>query len=284
VLAKIEGLNPLASLKDRVARAMIEAAERAGLIDADTLVVEPTSGNMGIGLAFVCAARGYKLAVTMPENASLERRRMLKGLGAKLVLTPASQGMSGAIRAAEELLVRHPKAYMPQQFDNPVNPEVHRQTTAEEIWRDTEGAVDIVVAGVGTGGTISGVARGLKSHNAAIRAVAVEPLGSPVISQHLAGESLQPGRHALQGLGAGFIPKVLDLSMLDDVMAVHDQDAVETTRQLARQEGVMCGISSGAAVGAAIQLASAAANRGKQIVVILPDAGERYLSTDLFAK
>jgi cysteine synthase len=284
VLAKIEGLNPLASLKDRVAWALIDTAERAGSIGPDTLIVEPTSGNMGIGLAFTCAARGYKLAVTMPENVSFERRRMLRAMGARLVLTPAAHGMRGAIRAAEELSAQSPNSYMPQQFNNPANPEIHRKTTAEEIWRDTAGAVDIVVAGVGTGGTITGVAEGLKSHNPAVRAVAVEPFGSPIISQHLAGEPLQPGKHALQGLGAGFIPKVLNLSLLDDVMAVRDEDAIETTRQLACQEGLMCGISSGAATWAAIQLARSASNRGKQIVVILPDGGERYLSTSVFAE
>jgi len=282
VLAKMENLNPLGSLKDRVARAMMDAAEVAGLIGPGTSIVEPTSGNMGIALAFVCAARGYHLTVTMPESMSLERQRMLKALGAEVVLTRAREGMLGAVRAAEKIVALNPHYYMPQQFNNPANPEVHRKTTAEEIWRDTEGAVDIVVAGVGTGGTITGVAQGLKAHKPSIRVVAVEPAASALLTQHLAGEPLQPGKHLIQGLGAGFLPQVLNLSLIDEVVTVRDGDAVETTRQLGRDEGMMCGISSGAAAWAALQLARGRGNEGKQIVVILPDLGERYLSTRLF--
>ncbi len=282
VLAKLENMNPLGSVKDRIAPAMLDAAERAGLIESGGVIVEPTSGNTGIGLALVCAARGYKLIVTMPESMSVERQRMLKALGAKVVLTPFGEGMSGAIRAAEQLVAQNPGYYMPQQFNNPANPEIHRQTTAEEIWRDTQGAVDIVVAGVGTGGTISGVGQGLKAYKPALYVVAVEPAGSAVITQHLAGEPLQPGKHAIQGLGAGFLPKVLDLAVIDEVVAVRDEDALQTTRRLACEEGLMCGISSGAAAWAAIHLAKQAMNAGRQIVVILPDLGERYLSSHVF--
>lgn len=282
VLGKIENMNPLWNVKDRIARAMIEAAERDGLIGPDTVIIEPTSGNTGIGLAYVCAARGYKLMVTMPESMSLERRKLLKALGAELELTPAAQGMPGAVRRAEELVAMHPNYFMPQQFKNPANPEAHRKTTAEEIWRDTGGAVDLVVAGVGTGGTITGVGEVLKSRRPSVRVVAVEPAASPVISQHLAGKPLQPGKHGIQGIGAGFIPEVLNLSILDEVISVQDEEAFETARQLARQEGLLCGISCGAAVWAALQLARRAENAGKTIVAILPDLGERYLSTKLF--
>ncbi|MHB1037920.1 MAG: cysteine synthase A [Pirellulales bacterium] len=282
VLAKMESFNPLWNVKDRVAWQMLDVAERANLIGPDTVIIEPTSGNMGIALAFVCAARGYKLAVTMPESMSVERRRMLKALGAELVLTPASEGMPGAIRAAEELVAKHSNYYMPQQFNNPANPECHRKTTAEEIWRDTQGAVDIVVIGVGTGGTITGAGEVLKSRKPSVRVVAVEPAGSPVLTQKRAGEPLWPGSHQIQGIGAGFIPKVLNLAILDEVIAVRDEDAVQTTRQLSCREGLMCGISSGAAAWAAIQVAARKENAGKQIVVILPDLGERYLSTRLF--
>ncbi len=282
VAGKLESLNPLWNVKDRIARAMIDAAERDGLIGAQTVIIEPTSGNTGIGLAFVCAARGYQLTVTMPESMSLERRRLLKALGAEIVLTPAAEGMPGAVRKAEELAAGNPNYYMPQQFKNPVNPEIHRRTTAEEIWRDTAGAVDAVVVGVGTGGTITGVGEALKARKPSVRVVAVEPAASPVIAQRLAGQPLQPGKHAIQGLGAGFIPDVLNLAVIDEVVAVSDEGAMETGRQLARLEGFLCGISSGAAAWAALELARRPENAGRLIVVILPDLGERYLSTKLF--
>jgi cysteine synthase A len=282
VLGKLENLNPLWSVKDRIARSMIDAAEQDGLIHDDTIIIEPTSGNTGIGLAFVCAARGYKLMVTMPESMSIERRRMLRALGAELVLTPAAEGMPGAVRKAEELLAKNSNYYMPQQFKNPANPEVHRKTTAEEIWRDTAGEVDIVVSGVGTGGTITGVGEVLKSRKPSVRMVAVEPVASPVITQRLAGEELKPGKHTIQGIGAGFIPDVLNLDVVDEVIQVQDEDAYDIARQLGKKEGLMCGISSGAAAWAAIQLARRDQNKGKMIVVILPDLGERYLSTKLF--
>jgi len=282
VAAKVESFNPLWSVKDRIAWAMIEAAEKQRLIKPNTVIIEPTSGNTGIGLAYVCAARGYKLIVTMPESMSLERRRLLKALGAEIVLTPAAEGMSGAVRKAEELLTQNPHFYMPQQFKNPANPEIHRKTTAEEIWRDTGGQVDMVVCGVGTGGTITGVGEVLKSRNPSVRMVAVEPANSPVISQKLAGQELKPGRHSIQGIGAGFIPDVLNLKIIDEVIQVQDEDAMETARRLAQQEGIFCGISSGAAAWAALQLAGRPENRKKLIVVVLPDLGERYLSTKLF--
>lgn len=282
VLAKLENMNPLWSVKDRIARSMIDAAERDGLIKDDTIVIEPTSGNTGIGLAYVCAARGYKLMVTMPESMSLERRRMLKALGAELVLTPAAEGMPGAVRKAEELVKQNASYFMPQQFKNPANPEIHRKTTAEEIWRDTDGAVDIVVSGVGTGGTITGVGEVLKNRKAAVRMIAVEPANSPVITQKLAGQEIKPGRHTIQGIGAGFIPDVLNLQVVDEVVQVTDDDAGETARNLARLEGMMCGISSGAAAWAALQVARRPENKGKLIVVVLPDIGERYLSTKLY--
>lgn len=282
VFGKLENFNPLWSVKDRIARAMIDAAERQGLIKDDTVIIEPTSGNTGIGLAFVCAARGYKLMVTMPESMSLERRRLLKAFGAELVLTPAAEGMPGAVRRAEELVKENANFYMPQQFKNPANPEIHRRTTAEEIWRDTGGKVDIFVAGVGTGGTITGVGEVLKSRKPDVNVVAVEPANSPVISQKLAGQELKPGKHLIQGIGAGFIPDVLNLSIIDQVIQVEDEDALETSRRLARSEGFMCGISCGAAAWAALQLAKQPENAGKNIVVVLPDLGERYLSTRLF--
>jgi len=282
VFGKLENLNPLWSVKDRIARSMIDAAERDGLIKEDTVVLEPTSGNTGIGLAFVCAARGYKLTVTMPESMSLERRRMLKALGAELVLTPAAEGMPGSVRKAEELAAADPDYFVPQQFNNPANPEIHRTTTAEEIWRDTGGGVDIVVSGVGTGGTITGVGEALKGRKPEVHVVAVEPSASPVITQYRAGEQLKPGKHTIQGIGAGFIPKVLNVDIIDEVVQVQDNDAVETARNLAKQEGLMCGISSGAAAWAALQVARRQENHGKQLVVILPDLGERYLSTSLF--
>lgn len=282
VAAKLENLNPLWSVKDRIAAAMVNAAERDGLIKDDTVLIEPTSGNTGIGLAFVCAARGYKLMVTMPESMSIERRRMLKALGAELVLTPAAEGMPGAVRKAEELVSQNKNYIMPQQFKNPANPEVHRKTTAEEIWRDTGGEVDIVVSGVGTGGTITGVGEVLKKRKKSVQIVAVEPVNSPVITQRRKGEELKPGKHTIQGLGAGFIPDVLNVDVIDDVVTVTDEDAAETSRQMAKLEGLMCGISSGAAAWAAIQVAKRPENRGKLVVVVLPDIGERYLSTKLY--
>ena len=282
VAGKLENMNPLWSVKDRIARSMIDAAERDGLIGPDTVIIEPTSGNTGIGLAYVCAARGYRLMVTMPESMSLERRRMLKALGAELVLTPAAEGMSGAVRRAEELVSQNANYHMPQQFKNPANPEIHRQTTAEEIWRDTDGQIDIFVSGVGTGGTITGVGEVLKSRRPDVQIIAVEPANSPVITQRRAGQPLQPGKHTIQGIGAGFIPDVLNVDVIDDVVTVVDDDAMETARQLAKLEGLMCGISCGAAAWAALEVARRPENAGKLVVVVLPDLGERYLSTKLF--
>ncbi len=282
LVGKMENMNPLWSVKDRIARAMIDAAERDGKIKDDTVVIEPTSGNTGIGLAYVCAARGYRLAVTMPESMSLERRRLLKALGAEVILTPAAEGMPGAVRKAEQLVAANSNYFMPQQFKNPANPEIHRITTAEEIWRDTEGKVDVFVAGVGTGGTITGVGEALKARKPSVQIVAVEPANSPVISQRKAGQELKPGKHTIQGIGAGFIPDVLNLDVIDDVVQVQDEDAMETSRQLARREGLMCGISCGAAAWAAREVARREENRGKLVVFILPDLGERYLSTKLF--
>jgi cysteine synthase A len=282
VACKLENANPLWSVKDRIGRSMIDAAERNGVIKNDTIIIEPTSGNTGIGLAYVCAARGYKLAVTMPESMSVERRRLLKALGAELILTPAAEGMPGAVRKAEEIVASNPRYFMPQQFKNPANPDIHRKTTAEEIWNDTAGAVDIFVSAVGTGGTITGVGEVLKARKPGVKIVAVEPSASPVITQFLAGQELKPGKHAIQGIGAGFIPDVLNVKIIDEVVQVHEEDAFETARQLAKLEGFMCGISSGAAAWAAIQLAKREENRGKLIVVILPDIGERYLSTKLY--
>ena len=282
VLAKVENMNPLWSVKDRIGRAMIDAAERDGKIKPDTVIIEPTSGNTGIGLAYVCAARGYKLMVTMPDSMSVERRRMLKALGAEIILTPAAEGMPGAMRKADELCAANKNYFMPQQFKNPANPEIHRQTTAEEIWRDTDGKVDILVSGVGTGGTITGVSEVIKKRKPSFKAIAVEPVNSPVITQRKAGQELKPGRHTIQGLGAGFIPDVLNVNIIDEVVQVTDEDAAETTRQMAKLEGLMCGISSGAAAWAAIQVAKKPENAGKLIVVVLPDIGERYLSTKLY--
>lgn len=282
VVAKIENMNPLWSVKDRIGRAMIDAAERDGKIKPDTVIIEPTSGNTGIGLAYVCAARGYKLMVTMPESMTLERRRMLKALGAEIVLTPAAEGMPGAVRKAEELAAANKNYFMPQQFKNPANPEIHRKTTAEEIWRDTGGQVDILVSGVGTGGTITGVTEVIKKRKPSFKAIAVEPAASPVISQRRAGQPLKPGKHTIQGIGAGFIPDVLNVDIIDDVIQVTDDDAAETARSLAKLEGLMCGISSGAAAWAALQVARKSENSGKLIVVVLPDIGERYLSTKLY--
>jgi cysteine synthase A len=282
VVAKVENMNPLWSVKDRIGRAMIDAAERDGLIKHDTVLVEPTSGNTGIALAYVCAARGYKLMVTMPESMTIERRRLLKALGAEIELTPAAEGMPGAVRRAEELAAQNANYVIPQQFKNPANPEIHRKTTAEEIWNQTDGEVDIFVGGVGTGGTITGVAEVIKSRKPEFKAIAVEPANSPVITQRRAGEDLKPGKHTIQGIGAGFIPDNLNVEIIDDVVQVKDEDAAETARQMAQQEGIFCGISSGAAAWAAIQVAKRTENKGKLIVVVLPDIGERYLSTALF--
>lgn len=276
VLAKLEAFNPGGSVKDRIGLAMIEAAEREGRIGADTTIVEPTSGNTGIALAFVCAAKGYRLVLTMPETMSVERRKLLAAYGAELVLTPGAEGMKGAIRRAQQLLQEIPGAFMPQQFENPANPEVHRRTTAEEIWGDTDGQVDILVAGVGTGGTITGVSQVIKARKPAFRAVAVEPADSPVLSGG------QPGPHKLQGLGAGFVPRVYDPAVVDEVIPVTTEQAFAASRRLARNEGILVGISSGAAVHAAGVVAGRSENRGKTLVVVLPDTGERYLSTALF--
>ncbi len=276
ILAKLEFKNPLGSVKDRIGLAMIKAAEDQGLIKNDTLIVEPTSGNTGIALAFVCATRKYRLILTMPETMSIERRKLLKHLGAEIVLTPGSEGMKGAINKAGEILSQNPHAFMPDQFSNPANPEIHRRTTAEEIWRDTDGGVDIFISGVGTGGTITGVAEAIKERTPSFKAVAVEPADSPVLSGG------KPGPHKIQGIGAGFIPKVLNTKIIDEIITVTNDQAFETARAVAKIEGILCGISSGAAVWAALQIAMRPENKGKQIVVILPSTGERYLSTDLF--
>jgi len=276
ILAKLEFNNPLGSVKDRIGLAMIEAAERDRLIRPDTLIIEPTSGNTGIALAFVCATKKYRILLTMPDTMSLERRKLLKHLGAELVLTPGSEGMKGAIHRAGEILAESPNAYMPDQFSNQANPEIHRKTTAEEIWQDTNGSVDILVAGVGTGGTITGVSEVIKDRKPAFRTVAVEPSDSPVLSGG------NPGPHKIQGIGAGFVPPVLNTAIIDEIVTVSNAEAFETARDMAKEEGILCGISSGAAVAAALRLARRKENQDKQIVVILPSTGERYLSTDLF--
>jgi cysteine synthase A len=274
--AKCEFFNPLSSVKDRIGVAMIDDAQNKGLIKKNTVIIEPTSGNTGIALAFVCAARGYRLILTMPETMSLERRQLLKTFGAEIVLTPGAEGMSGAIRKAESLARETADSFMPQQFKNPANPKIHRETTAEEIWRDTDGKVDILVAGVGTGGTITGIAEVIKARNPQFQVVAVEPKDSPVLSGG------KPGAHKIQGIGAGFVPEVLKKELLDEIIQVSNDDAAETARRLAKEEGILAGISSGAAVFAALTVAKRQENKGKLIVVILPDTGERYLSTNLF--
>jgi len=276
LLAKLEFKNPLGSVKDRIGAAMIEVARGQGLIGEETLIVEPTSGNTGIALAFVCATQGYRLILTMPESMSLERRKLLKHLGADLVLTPAAEGMKGAIQRAREIVSETPNAFMPDQFSNPANPEAHRRTTAEEIWQDTKGGVDVLVAGVGTGGTITGVSEVIKKRKSTFRSVAVEPEDSPVLS---GGQS---GPHKIQGIGAGFVPQVLNTRVIDEVVTVSNEEAFERARDMARQEGILCGISSGAAVAAGLKVAARPENKDKVLVVILPSTGERYLSTELF--
>jgi len=282
VYAKLEFNNPLSSVKDRVGVAMIEAAERDGRINPDTLIVEPTSGNTGIALAFVCAAKGYRLTLTMPDSMSIERRSVMRLLGAEVVLTPAADGMEGAIAAADKLVSDTPGAFMPHQFSNPANPEIHRRTTAEEIWADTDGKADILVAGVGTGGTITGVGEVMKSRKPGFRCYAVEPEASPVITQTRKGQPLQPGKHMIQGIGAGFVAQVLNLDVVDDTVLISNDDAFAWARRAAREEGILCGISSGAALCAANRVANMPENNGKMIVTILASAGERYLSTRLF--
>ena len=277
VAVKLEFYNPAGSVKDRIAISMIEAAEKAGLLNADSIIVEPTSGNTGIGLAFVCAARGYKCVLIMPDTMSKERRVLLKAYGAELILTPGSGGMGAAIAKAEELAASDPRYFMPQQFKNPANPEIHRNTTAEEIWNDTDGQVDILVSGIGTGGTITGVSEALKARKASLKSVAVEPDGSPILS---GGEK---GPHPIQGIGAGFVPDVLNTEIYDEVVRVTGDDAFATSRLMAAEEGILVGISSGAAVWAALQVARREENKGKLVVAIIPSNGERYLSTALFA-
>jgi len=278
LLAKIEFFNPLGSVKDRIAAAMIDKAELDGLVGPETLIVEPTSGNTGIALAFIAAAKNYKICLTMPESMSVERRKLLTHLGAELVLTPAAEGMKGAIAKAEEILAANSNAFMPNQFQNPANPEIHSATTAKEIWEDTDGKVDMIISGVGTGGTITGIARALKEKKPQFQAIAVKPEDSPVISGG------KPGPHKIQGIGAGFIPGILDTSLIDEVVTVSNDDAFATARLLAKKEGILCGISSGAAMTAALKVASRNASKGKCIVVVLPSTGERYISTDLFVE
>ena len=276
VAAKLEFFNPCSSVKDRIGMSMIDAAQRAGLIDRDTLIVEPTSGNTGIGLAFICAVRGYRLVLTMPESMSIERRKLLKGLGAQVVLTPAAAGMQGAIEKARQIVGENRKAYMPMQFENPANPQVHERTTAEEVWRDTDGQVDIFLAGVGTGGTITGVSSVIKRRRPSLKVVAVEPTDSPVLSGG------RPGPHKIQGIGAGFVPGVFRRDLVDEIFPVTNEQAISMAGRLIREEGILCGISSGAIAYAAVEVAKRPVNAGKLVVFIVCDTGERYLSTELF--